>query len=121
MLVVAALVLLVILIYISTIPGIPPYVQFQSSYSRKQAEFFCAKASYELRKAYWSRICDQLRDRRLSDAWKRLRNGPGTVYGVVTDLNSNVVAFVKLRNGEGFWITVVEHKGSADKFAGIDR
>jgi hypothetical protein len=104
---IAALALLLILLDISKTSTIPSYVQIQSNYTSNQAEFYFAKATHELRQTYWSGIYDQVKRRQFNYAWNRLWNGPGAIYGVVTDLNSNVVAFVKLRNGEGFWIPVV--------------
>jgi hypothetical protein len=89
---------------------IPPNVQMQSSYSRSQAEVFYANANRSLRQIYWGEILRSVRNRQLRDAWKRLWNGTGMVEGVITDLNSNIVACVKCRNGEGFWITVLEHQ-----------
>ena len=107
---IAVMVLLLILLYVSKTPPIPPYVQIQSSYSRSEAHLYFAKACHALEKTYWTGIYDQLKRRHFDYVWKRLQNGPGTVYGIISDPNSNVLAFIKVKNGEGFWILVVESK-----------
>ena len=103
----AALTLLLLCVhFLSRSSTIPPDFQFKSHFSRQQAEFFYAEARHELEKNFWHAIYGNLKARQFKFAWNRLRNGQGHLAGVVTDASSNVVAFVKFRNGDGYWMTI---------------
>lgn len=116
----AALAYSLVLLSISPTYTVPSHVQIQSSYSRTEAEFYYGKALSELRKAYWSGILEQVKKRQFHYAWKRLCDGRGVVYGIVTDPSSNVMAYIRGKNGEGYWITVLESR-EAYQFAGVHK
>lgn len=86
--------------------GIPPDYQFQSQFSRPEAELFYAKARQQLRQNYWNGIYGNLRNRQFRHAWERFKNGQGHIEGALTNNNADVLACVRFRNGEGYWITV---------------
>jgi hypothetical protein len=81
-------------------------VQFQAQFSRRQASFFYAKARQELRQNYWRALYRTVKGLQIKHAWHELRNGQGTIQGMVTDPRSNIVAFVTFRDGNSFWLTV---------------
>jgi len=85
---------------------LPPDFQFQSHFSRQQAELYYAKTREELRQSYWDAIERDVKKLQLKQAWNRLKNGQGHIDGVITNSNSDVMAFVKFRNGNSFWLTV---------------
>jgi hypothetical protein len=92
--------------FLEPLPTVPADFQFQSHFSRGQAELYYAKAKQELRQIYWDSIHRDLKSLQFKYAWTRLRNGPGHLEGVVTNFNADVMAFVRFRNGDNFWITV---------------
>jgi hypothetical protein len=87
-------------------PTIPPYVQFQAEFSKDQMAFFYAKARRELRTNYWGRLYRDVKELRPKDSWHELWIGQGAIQGILMDLHSNVVAFVKFTDGNSYWLTV---------------
>jgi hypothetical protein len=102
---VMALTLLCIL-FLKPSSTLPPDFQFQSHFSRRQAELYYAKTREELRQSYWDAIERDVKKLQLKQAWNRLKNGQGHIDGAVTNSNSDVMSFVKFRNGNSFWLTV---------------
>jgi hypothetical protein len=87
-------------------PTIPPYVQFQAEFSKDQMAFFYARARRQLRENYWGGLYRDVKALQPKDAWHELWNGQGSIQGILTDLHSNVVAFVKFTDGNSYWLTV---------------
>jgi len=85
---------------------LPADFQFQSQFSRRQAELYYAKTREELRRSYWDAINRDVKKLQLNQAWNRVKNGQGHIEGVLTNSNSDVMAFVKFRNGNSFWLTL---------------
>jgi hypothetical protein len=67
---------------------------------------YYAKTREELRQSYWDAIERDVKKLQLKQAWNRLKNGQGHIDGAVTNSNSDVMSFVKFRNGNSFWLTV---------------
>jgi hypothetical protein len=105
---VAVVVLLALLciLFLKTSSSLPPDFQFQSHFSRRQAELYYAKTREQLRQSYWDAINRDVKKLQLSQAWNRLKNGQGHIEGVLTNPNSDVMAFIKFRNGNSFWLTI---------------
>jgi hypothetical protein len=87
-------------------PTVPPDFQFQSHFSRQQAALIFAKTRQELRQIYWSGICGNLKHLQFDQAWHRFKNGQGHIDGVLTNANADVVACVRFKNGDSYWLTV---------------
>jgi len=87
-------------------PTISPYVQFQAGFSKDQMAFFYAKTRRDLRQNYVRGLARDAKALQLKTAWHELWNGPGAIQGILTDFNSNVLAFVKFKDGNSYWLTV---------------
>jgi hypothetical protein len=85
---------------------IPPYVQFQTAFSKDRAALFYAKARRELRQNYWRGLYRDVKALQPKYARHELWNGQGSIQGILMDLHSNVVAFVKFKDGNSYWLTV---------------
>ena len=97
---------LLCVVFLERSSSIPSDFQFESHFSRQQAEMFYAKARHQLRQSYWDAMRRNLKNFQFNYAWKRWKNGEGHVEGVITNSNSDVMAFVKFGNGDSFWITL---------------
>src|SRR5690348_13111392 len=98
-------------VFLERSSSLPPDFQFESHFSRRQAEMFYDKARQVLRQSYWERMRQNLKNRQFKDAWNRCRNGAGHLEGVIPNSNSDAMAYVKFRNGDSFWMTLQSGSG----------
>ena len=106
-------VVLLCVMFVPRPPTIPPDFQYQSNFSRAEAELFYAKARHELRQSYWTTIRRDLKSWQFKYAWTHFKNGEGHIEGVISNPNNDVMAFIKLKRGNSYWITVQEVRDRA--------
>src|SRR3569832_2346265 len=98
--------ILLSIVFLGRLSRIPPDFQFESHFSKRQAEMFYAKARQQQRESYWSAMRANLSHQQFAYAWNRWKKGRGHIEGVLTNANSDVMVCVKFKNGEVFWLTL---------------
>jgi hypothetical protein len=93
--------------YSSTIPS---YVQFEADFSKEEMGRFYARTREDLYRAVWHDVCASLKNRQFKSALARLSNGMGRIDGVIADVNGNVMACIRFRDGQSMWITLSKNR-----------